>query len=356
MNWHHIATRIVFPGCVLACGALTLYAADEDASQEPALFEQLDKNGDGVLERSELTDDRQKFFDRIVRVADENEDGKLTATEFAEAIKPNRPVATEAFGDGNPNQQRGRDITQMIRRLDRDGNQKISKDEIPDPLRERLMPLFERLGKDELTMQEFQAGMARGMHPQDFTNRLFSQLDRNKNDKIELSELPERMRENVERVLQQMGKADADGLTKEEFAQVIRRSQPRGMQPRGPQPPAIFQRLDADRNGSLSKAEIAKAPEILATMDANGDGEITPDEIERTARSGMRPNAGPRPENRDGFPRFLQEADENKDGKISKDEAPERMKRGFDRIDADGDGFITPEEAQKMFDRRPQSN
>lgn len=43
--------------------------------------------------------------------------------------------------------------------------------------------------------------------------------------------------------------------------------------------------------------------------------------------------------------------DKDGDGKISRDEAPERMKSFFDRIDANGDGFLDKSEMSKM--RRP---
>lgn len=41
---------------------------------------------------------------------------------------------------------------------------------------------------------------------------------------------------------------------------------------------------------------------------------------------------------------ILRRHDRNNDGKISREEAPERMARGFERMDADGDGFISLDE------------
>ena len=46
------------------------------------------------------------------------------------------------------------------------------------------------------------------------------------------------------------------------------------------------------------------------------------------------------------------ENDANSDGKISKDELPERMQRIFDRADGDSDGFITKDELTSMFEQR----
>ena len=41
---------------------------------------------------------------------------------------------------------------------------------------------------------------------------------------------------------------------------------------------------------------------------------------------------------------FFQRMDKNKDGKVSRDELPERMRRVFDRVDRNKDGAITPDE------------
>lgn len=41
----------------------------------------------------------------------------------------------------------------------------------------------------------------------------------------------------------------------------------------------MFEKLDADKNGTISEAEfIAKSKERFAAMDANGDGQVTPEE------------------------------------------------------------------------------
>ena len=44
----------------------------------------------------------------------------------------------------------------------------------------------------------------------------------------------------------------------------------------------------------------------------------------------------------------LMEFDENKDGKISKDELPERMQALMTRIDSDQDGFLSKQELESM--------
>ncbi|MGC1479452.1 MAG: hypothetical protein WA771_03025 [Chthoniobacterales bacterium] len=50
---------------------------------------------------------------------------------------------------------------------------------------------------------------------------------------------------------------------------------------RGPQggPPPVLKALDTDQDGVVSAEEIAAASTALATLDANGDGELTRDEL-----------------------------------------------------------------------------
>lgn len=49
--------------------------------------------------------------------------------------------------------------------------------------------------------------------------------------------------------------------------------------PGGRSVPRLVAALDADKDGKISAAEIENAPESLKQLDANGDGELTPDEL-----------------------------------------------------------------------------
>lgn len=48
---------------------------------------------------------------------------------------------------------------------------------------------------------------------------------------------------------------------------------------RPPPPPAVIVVLDADKNGELSAEEIAKAVEALKTLDKDGDGKLSHEEM-----------------------------------------------------------------------------
>jgi len=175
--------------------------------------------------------------------------------------------------------------------------------------------------------------------------------------------------------------------------------QPGGMAGRGPdqgfRPPMmpLMRALDADGDGELSAEEIENATTALKKLDTNDDGKLTRDELrpqfggpggqgdfrgpgrggpggEGDSRGPGRggpgaggpgrggPAAGGPGQGRPGgvgFVERLMSLDEDGDGKVGKDELPERMQRMLDRADTNKDGTIDKEEAEKMaeqFERR----
>ena len=100
--------------------------------------------------------------------------------------------------------------------------------------------------------------------------------------------------------------------------------------------------LDLNKDGELGADEIAKASASLATLDKNKDGKLTEDELRPPMGGG--PNPGPTPAE---LVSRLLEFDTNKDGKLSKAEAPGRLQGIFERADTNKDGFLTRDELTK---------
>ena len=117
-------------------------------------------------------------------------------------------------------------------------------------------------------------------------------------------------------------------------------------------PSPLVTALDTDRDGSVSAAEMAAAPRALATLDKNGDGRITIDEVmvrrpQGGERGGREREAEPGGAVSPDLVNTLFSFDVNKDGKLSKAEVPERMQGIFLRADTDHDGLLTRDELTK---------
>lgn len=142
-----------------------------------------------------------------------------------------------------------------------------------------------------------------------------------------------------------------------------------------------FARLDADRDGAITQAEIqargagqqarlaarqAKRAERQANraggafdrFDANHDGSISRAEFD-SVRQQRGQRAGQLAQRRGNrFPgarmtgpfggRMFAMADSNKDGRVTLQEAQSAALQRFDRVDANRDGQITPQERQQL--------
>lgn len=93
--------------------------------------------------------------------------------------------------------------------------------------------------------------------------------------------------------------------------------------------------LDADRDGVITAAEWQNAPAVLAKLDTNGDGKVSPDEL--------RP-PGPPPGGGEEMAARMMSFDKDGDGKLSAAELPERMQGMMERADKNKDGFLTKDE------------
>lgn len=111
-------------------------------------------------------------------------------------------------------------------------------------------------------------------------------------------------------------------------------------------PNAAFDRLDANKDGTISREEFAKGRErrierriVMREDGADGDKATSKDSKE-IRRHVMRMHGGP-----GGFgSRMIVLADTDKDGKITLAEAEALALQHFDQMDSNKDGKVTPEE------------
>ncbi len=268
------------------------------------LFAAIDTDKDRNFSAEELTNSSKALLS-----LDKNEDGQLTADEFGMRRGERGERGGRGGRGGNP-----------MSRLDKDGDGKISKDEAPERMRER-----------------------------------FDDIDANSDGFIDAEEqkaLMERMRRGRDGRrgadgADGGGPPGANGADGADGADAPKagpqdggkgrggRNGRGGRARRGRGGDPIAMTLDVDKNGSLSADEIKNAPAALLALDKNKDGKVAMSEVMAVAR-------------RHAVAGMIERLDKDGDGKVSIEEAPDRMLENWDRLDQDGDGYITADEMGSM--------
>ncbi|MEM8715641.1 MAG: hypothetical protein AAGE92_07650 [Cyanobacteria bacterium P01_G01_bin.4] len=135
----------------------------------------------------------------------------------------------------------------------------------------------------------------------------------------------------------------------------------------------VYKALDSNGDGEISTKEIENAAAALKKLDKNGDGVLTRDEIGPTMAGGQGrgmgrggfgggrpggvgqgrgPGIGGPPSGQGGFPdpeTIFEGRDKDDDGKISKDEAGERLQSRWADVDKDKDGVLNRKEQEAVI-------
>ncbi len=105
---------------------------------------------------------------------------------------------------------------------------------------------------------------------------------------------------------------------------------------------ALFAALDADGDGSISKAELRKAVVVLRKLDTDDDGSITIEEFGGSAAvaGGAVPQGPANPDLDQLFATY----DKNNDGRLQVNEVPPEARQMLAGADKNGDGAIDRQE------------
>jgi Ca2+-binding EF-hand superfamily protein len=227
---------------------------DEFDARTRERFARLDKNSDGFIDAAEIEAGmagRRAAFggrmgggqmgERMIRMFDENRDGKVTKEEFDAYVK-NRFAEADLNNDG-----------------------RISDDDLPPMMRGRNVlsgesgPMMGRGGMHGGMMMGFLRGADANKdgvitleEALAHAGKSFAQFDKNKDNAVD--------------------KADFEAMSKEMADYQVKR---------------FIHRYGADKDGKVSREQFTKqAKERFARADANGDGTLTRDELPGRGRWG----------------------------------------------------------------------
>lgn len=202
----------------------------------------------------------------------------------------------------------------------------------------------------------------------------FEQLDANRDGKITADEIPQDAPEHLKALLKNADKDHDGAVTLDELKAFVRQRRAQAEDPKA-MAEKLFKKIDTNGDGAISPAEFQAAMEKFHQFmqqhaqegeghhgrhgqpDSLGAGRPAQKESGKVAPvAQVEPPRRPRDpaEARKRFEERFKEADKNGDGKLSRDEAFGPLKENFDKIDADHDGQLTPEEIQKAQEARRQ--
>jgi Ca2+-binding EF-hand superfamily protein len=304
---------------------------------DEATFARLDANKDGVLDAAELAGFVKRAPDLCVAV-------RLGKKAAAQSVLELAAVAGRPALLADKVQQHdevalldlGKTRVELRRNEEKSGGNYLSLF-----LRPQLSAEFKRADKDKNGYLD--AKEAKGNR---FLNGLFKTIDRDGDGKLTEKE----MLAYFDKV-QEIQKRAATGC-----ATLVLRDQSRG----------LFDLLDANRDGKLSVREMRQAVKLLTSLDRQGKGYISRDDIPKSYQMTLRRG----PAESDGFeqqqarvvnrlfnrsseepqstrgPAWFRKMDRNRDGDVSRKEFLFSDEQ-FRKIDSDGDGLISVEEAEK---------
>ena len=313
--------------------------AQGNGTSSEEIFSALDVNDDGNLSADDIGDDQKQFFERVLRRGDSNGDGILTRDEFVQGNEKREPPADDRPGpyrDDSRGNRRHFDPGQFFERLDADRDGLLTHEEIPELLMPQAGWIFDRLGKDAISLEDLQQvrrtmtdnpGGRNGRGSQTDPEAMFDIMDANRDGRLSVNEVPLDAQDRLRNSLRELGRTEDDSMSREEFSDFVGRvrgdspnrqsGDPDGPRPDlgpgldGPSnmrgghggPPPVFRALDENDDGRISEEELNGAAAKLMKLDHNQNGSLEPQELfgfgpgggsgeEGPRRRGRRPDSG----------------------------------------------------------------
>jgi hypothetical protein len=266
--------RLVAAGAMAVIGLAPLASAEVESAGDPALFDRLDANGDGVVSAAEIGRLHERLFVRLLRRGDADGDKGLSRSEFVAALVPSRPdKPIEAKQPASFPQADA--VRYLLLTIDTDVNTVIQADEVPDDLQRVFAAMVER-------------------------------IDRNANGSLEPAELARGGPQ-----LAQLARRYVENRRVDVAAELRKLEKTQG---------AAAERFDGKRPPVELLGDPRQARALFARLDGNGDGRLEADEVPEPFQPQL--------------DRFMRVADRDRDGRLSEREflnGAERISRFLSR-------------------------
>ncbi len=244
--------------CFILCGCLVLgtgFARADDAEKpKPGqsrdrkvdpdkLFDRLDKNKDGFIDKEEAPERLKEHFDKL----DTNKDGKISREEFKQSMSLLQQFRGGSGGKPRPGQGGAGKGEALFERLDKNKDGYLTKEELPEKLKEH-----------------------------------FDKMDANKDGKISKEEFQQSLK-----LIREQRKGEGDPKKPAGNPPAAGDSKPAEKKPADSEESKksslpTFDSLDKNADGRLTREEVKGTPleGKFDEIDANKDGKIDPKEYE----------------------------------------------------------------------------
>jgi len=318
---------------------LTLFGRSAVASAAEQLFGLLDQNQDGWLVADEINYQHQRLFQRLLRTADSDRDGRLSSAEFQAGLEPQQP-AKPLIKKQSSELPGANALLLLLAKMDVNGNGQVEEEELPEQFLEIFQRIEDRLGGEPDGVLDRRELTRSAPRLSQIALRFAEQMDLDV--EVELALLSEKQWRAVQNMLSRQSRGDmlADPKRARNF----------------------FRQLDANGDGQVTLAEVPdqvaqRFGQLIERADRNNDGQISEPELMAVSRQ-LQSAAATRPSPakiQQGIDRLLKKLDRNGDHRISRQEAPRRMAARFEQIDRDGNGSLNRDELAPVVERLSRS-
>lgn len=313
---------------------LIMWASPTLADEQDELFRRLDADRDLQITRGEISKENTPLFQRLIRKADSNKDGQLSAKEWKAGLtstRPEKPITEKADSE-----LPGADALLLVLAwMDENADLTITSAEVlPEmqPLFDEFVEVANLKNRDRLPVPQLKQQSIRYLG---ISNRFI--IRHGIDPEVELALLNDKQAAYVERLRTSL--------------------RPGSMMKNPENAMMLFSELDTNGDGNVTADEVPapyedRFADLLQRADRNQDKQLSEQEFKSFSKrlAGFAANRPPLAETNQRVQEILKRSDRDRDGQLSRQEAPPRMAQRFKRLDQNRDGQLDSSELSRAVE------